>query len=221
MNRVLATEPTLLVLPCSGSKSKPRVSKAGASILGDLSVETARRLVAAREALSTRTQLNESVLVPALERYRGFLYQEAGTQLSDAVNRGLHVLIISGGYGVLRATEPIGDYNEVFHLAWWPPNLIQTCLIEYCARHSLTAVRALVSVNGDYAKVIQRTDWSRAGIHDALMLSPDLRGQGGAMRKGPTTIGEAIVALLERGIPQDWASSTGNRMVVTDLSHHR
>lgn len=47
-------------------------------------------------------------MIPAWRRYDGDFYTTAREALRKAVDRKLHVIILSGGYGVLLVNEPIG-----------------------------------------------------------------------------------------------------------------
>jgi hypothetical protein len=105
-----------------------------------------------------------------------------------------HVLIISGGYGLVLGAEPIGDYNATFRTGVWPARLISCCLVAYAARHRLTTVVGFAAASTDYAKPLRRASWP----HDttAWLLSPSVVG-GGAPRRAPTAIGQAVAALVE------------------------
>ena len=48
------------------------------------------------------------------------------------------VVIMSGGYGVVRAQELIGWYDKVLRLADWPPSLLESALIEQARRAGWT-----------------------------------------------------------------------------------
>jgi len=108
---------TLLVIPCSGGKDGvadpglPLVSVAG--LLGTAErqlLEQGRQLAFNRPG----TTLNlSSPLRPALAYYTGQPYATEGARdaLVEAIRHGLQCLIISAGYGVLRAEEPIHRYN--------------------------------------------------------------------------------------------------------------
>jgi hypothetical protein len=43
-------------------------------------------------------------------------------------------------------------------------------------------------------------------------LSPDLRGEGGALKKSPEVQGEALRAYLSTGVVGGWESSKGYRL---------
>ena len=126
--------------------------------------------------------------------------------MSEAVRQRLHLLILSGGYGVLLAREPIGLYDAILRTSWWPERVLESVLAGYARRHRLKFMRAFVSQNTAYRKVVERTDWKGAGVDDAVLLMPD----GGSQFSVPITQGEAFAALLSgTTLDQSWRSSVG------------
>ena len=209
---VSASDPakTLFVIPCSGAKQAfaSRVQQ-GPSILDELPSNLAQRLAHARNAVADRARIDETTMVPAWQRYGGTLYQVAGPILGKMVDDGRHVLILSGGYGIVLASEPIGDYDARFQPSWWPRGVIQEALSAYALRHRLKHVRAIVSATTAYRRIVERTDWQAAGVEDAVLITPE--AVGGAMRKAPRAQGEILVRLAEGSLPDGWSSSDGLR----------
>jgi hypothetical protein len=199
---------TLLVLPCSARKRGGGIpGMEGRKLLEDLPAELADRLQAARARNAAEASVDETLLLPAFRRYAGTLYEAAGDSIQQAIRAGWHILILSGGYGLVRADEPIGDYDALLQVNRWPGNVIQDSLVAYAYRHGL--VRAITFAGGStpYAEVARRTAWKRSGL-GADLLSPEVSG-GGAMVKTPRALGEALVQLLGGGLPSGWASSDG------------
>jgi len=197
--RLVPADPsaTLFVIPCSGAKrSGGKAQGPGARRLIDSPTPAlARELRAARAAISRPADLDESRLMPAWQRYRGALYEIAASGIEDALTRGLHLLIISGGYGVVLAGEPIGHYQARFRHTWWPGHVVERALAEYVRHHGLRAVRAFASLTTAYRTVIERTDWRGAGVRDAVLVCPEVSG-GGALRKSPQAQGLLLEAAL-------------------------
>ena len=131
-------------------------------------------------------------MAPAWQRYSGRFHQATGGALAETVRQRLHVLILSGGYGVLLAREPIGLHEAVLKTSWWPEHLLESVLAGYVRRHRLKFMRAFVSRNTPYRKVVERTDWKAAGVDDAVLLMP----AGGSQYSVPITQGEAFAALI-------------------------
>lgn len=198
---------TLIILPCSGSKARftgQRVQAPG--ILDRLPSDLAAELEAARRAVRERASVDEGSMVPAWQRYTGNLYRAAGPSIEEAVQR-CPVLILSGGYGVVEATEPIGYYEAVFKPGWWPRGLLERVLAAYSESVGATSVRAFASTSTAYRKPIERTRWG-AQMTDGLLLMPQVQG-GGGMVKAPRAQGQALQGVLAGGLPYGWVSSDG------------
>jgi hypothetical protein len=131
------------------------------------------------------------------------------------MNAGHRILIVSGGYGLLVADEPIGTYKKVFSMSDWPDGLLTECILDYAGRENIHSVIAMMSASTDYAKLIRRVNWKRAGLA-AVLVSPICHG-GGAQTKVPRAQGQALTALVERGLRRDWRSSDSLDVDFTEL----
>ncbi len=200
---------TLIIMPCSGAKRAGGSATAeGPAIFDSLPSDLAARLKAARESIRARAKVDERAWLPAWQRYEGFLYGAARHELSAAVGERRHVAILSGGYGVVLADEPIGNYEAVFKRSWWPVGLIESVLEHYAQRHKIRHVRAVCAETTSYREIIGRAHWNTADVKDAWLLSPIVVG-GGAMVKSPRAQGEALAALLRGEVSSGWTSSDG------------
>lgn len=117
------------------------------------------------------------------------------------------MLILSGGYGAVRATEAIGLYEARLTPSWWPAYILQRVLVTYAQYNSISAVRAVVSATGPYVRVLQRVRWREAGIDDAVLLTPE--AGPGALSRSPPTQGQALAALRDGTLTSEWQSSYG------------
>jgi hypothetical protein len=208
---------TFFVIPCSSTKvSSLAARETGPSLLKVLPPALAQRLRHARDAMRVPAHIDETTLLPAWRRYGGTLYQTAARALADAEDRRLNVLIVSGGYGLVLADEPIGYYDALFRLSSWPRGLLEEILTDYAQSRKLSNVRAITSSTGDYRKLLTRVRWAAAGIDDALLLSP--RAGPGAMVLSPRAQGEALSALLQGKMDASWSSSDGLRLDVQRLA---
>jgi hypothetical protein len=199
----------LFVIQCSKRKvpgGQPRL--AGPSVTGLLDDDLADRLSRARAALRSKSRLDESRLLPAWQRYSGTLYETAGDAVGRAVEDGLPIVIISGGYGLLLADEPIGTYDRKFSLSAWPRRLLQDCLVALSQRLGAERVLAFCSGSTDYARLVRQTPWGQAGL-EAALASPDMDGRGGAQVLVPRASGEALGAALAGRLGSPRASSDG------------
>lgn len=207
---------TLILIPCSGSKSSGGTSARGcAPLTDDLPQSLAERLVSARGAVLSKAEFDDRELMPALQRYQGMLYSSAGQALQGGVDAGLHVLIISGGYGAIKAAEPIGYYSTRLVLSAWPRGLLEEVLLSYVRRHKLTRVRAFVSTTTDYCRLVARVRWQDGGVKDATIVAPET--SRGAMVKAPRAQGESLAAFLAGELKDGWRSSDGLRVVSTRI----
>jgi hypothetical protein len=199
----------LLVIPCSGRKAPGGArGLVGPSVTDWLPGTLADRLLAARAALASRAELDESILLPAYRRYVGTLYATAANALESAHARGVPMVILSGGYGLLVAGEPIGVYNRRLTLNDWPSGLLEDCLLQVAQRLGVEGVLAFCARTTSYAALIGRIPWRNAGL-EAFMSSPVMGGRGGAQVLVPRALGEALVAALDGQTPLRQCSSDG------------
>jgi hypothetical protein len=177
---------SLLIVTCSGRKETGgRPSSAADEVAWPSDLQEARRRVLATANADT------AHVLPAWRRYTGTFYQHARPVLADAVAAG-HVVIISGGYGLARAEEPIGWYDKVLQLTDWPAGLLETALIGEAQRCGTPTVVAFASATTDYAALLRRTRWQQAGIDARLITITGVTT--GAMAEVPRRLGQAFSA---------------------------
>jgi hypothetical protein len=192
---------TLLVIPCSGRK-EPRLGTQLAEVtIGDFIGAEARAVLdegRRRAFAQSNTHLyEESPLQSALAYYSGQPYATPGVRdgLLEAVRTGVHVVIVSGGYGVVRAEERIHRYNA--HLGTqtrhvWSSRL-PVILRDYVARQGIT--RSFVLLSSQYAACVPRL------TPDEYRFVPTFdraRDQGSAMQVVPAKIGSELRRQLPR-----------------------
>lgn len=201
---------TLIVLPCSDRKKKGTVAEPGKRIEEYLPPSLASELREARAAIKGR---DEEALMPAWRRYDGALYRTGRQAIAGLMEAGAHVVILSGGYGLVSATEPIGSYNTILKRAWWPHGILERALVAYARQAGVVSVRGFASATTDYRKVLQRVPWRVEGVEDALLIVPE--AQPGGLVKSPATLGEALVALHAGTLTAGWRSSHGLGLTVS------
>ena len=183
-------ERSLLVLTCSGRKETGgRLPGQADEVAWPLDLRDARRRVLATANADTVRVL------PAWRRYTGGFYQHARPALADAVAAG-HVVIISGGYGIARAGEPIGWYDKILQLTDWPAGLLESALISEAQRCSAHTVVAFAPATTDYARLLRHTRWLQAGIDARLVTITGVTD--GAMAEVPRRLGQAFTAFWTR-----------------------
>jgi hypothetical protein len=199
---------TLIVIPCSKSKQTTTlIDERGRRIADSLPEPLALELEQARARVRSAAAIDETTLIPAWERYSGSLYEHGRAAISDLLGAGAHIAIVSGGYGVALATEPIGMYEAPLKLSWWPQRLIARVLLAYAQAYALNSVRAFAPASSNYRKALTDIRWNAAGVEDALLLIPD--AAPGGTRKSPASIGDALAALRDGLLSADWRSSYG------------
>jgi hypothetical protein len=210
------TKDTMLILPCSGAKQLGTTPGNGQSIISTLDPAHATALAAARDALREKAAVDEKMLMPAYLRYSGHLYKYSSKSIGTALNTGYHVMIVSGGYGIVLANEPIGVYEKPFVLSDWPRGLLERCLVHRARQVGIRSVVAVMARSSGYAKLVKQVDWKAAGIA-AKLVSPVCPARFGAQVKVPRAQGQAIAALIATELTQDWRSSDSLPLEIEDL----
>ncbi len=186
----------LLVLPASAEKA--------------LGGEPSRRPVdwcsqalrEGRENVLAAVPSDRSRLLPAWRRYMGGFYQHAGSALADAVADG-NVVIISGGYGIVPAREPIGWYDRALHRSDWPAGVLEGALFGESRRAGAEAVVAFAPAASEFADLVRAVPWRTAGVTAFLVTVPY------ADTEGPRNLGLAFKAIWngdEGGYPEGVAA---------------
>ena len=198
-----------MIFPCSGSKSE-YVGRHTYSVeeehrVIDFLGDTGKFLLGGREG--NRPYINtESALIPAIDRYSGFLYGTEG--LREAISqaerkRGVHGLIMSGGYGIVRPSERIHSYDRRMNVSYWTRHRLPDVIFEYIERNRITEAYAFVSRTTDYAKLLQRVDWSGlaalGSFEVARAYHVNFVGRGGAQRIVPQLTGRLLVSFVDSG----------------------
>lgn len=204
---------TLLIIPCSDRKVRSdNVLETGPQISHYLPAGLADQLDRARARVREGARVDERTLVPAWQRYDGHFYMAAQEALSAAIRMDLHILIVSGGYGVLLADELIGNYSARFELTSWPEGLLEKVIARYARHHRLKHMRAFLSASSDDRKLMERVHWRAAGVDDAVLLIPKFSGQGDARTVVPRAQGQMMEAFIKDELKQGWRSSDGLSM---------
>jgi hypothetical protein len=176
----------MLIITCSASKRS-----GGQAPSGEDANQWAPELREARARVLSSSTLEMTRVLPAWRRYTGTFYQHANPALADAVTRG-HVLIISGGYGILRAGELIGWYDRQLNLADWPRGVLESALTGEAHRRDLDTMVAFASATTGYAQLLHRVAWQEAGITARLVTVTGVTSA--AMVEVPRRLGQAFSA---------------------------
>jgi hypothetical protein len=205
------------VLPCSARKRLGgRRECPGASVLDLLPGSAAEQLRQSRRSVSSIAHLDESLLLPAWQRYEGTLYQSAGRSIDEAIAAKRTVVIISGGYGLVLAQEPIGHYDLRFSSTNWPAGLLAECLAEVVSAVEATSVVAFCARTTSYAQLVREVPWKNKGV-DARLVTADMAGRGGAQVLVPRAAGQAFRAAVSDELTSPWFSSDGVSVLIERL----
>jgi len=175
----------MIILECSKSKAK-----AGEPFSGASTTLWTDELEEARLRVLVHSQLDASLLMPAWERYIGTFYKACRPTLARAVAADANIVIISGGYGVVTATEPIGWYEKKLKLGDWR-GALERALLHHARNTQPGTVIAFTS--GEYAKLVHRTPWGQLGVPTYLVTA---RGRGTGLVLG--TLARAFAAFWDR-----------------------
>jgi hypothetical protein len=198
----------LVVLPCSGRKRPGGTTTRGGSILDLLDPSLRTRLVNAQGRIAGPAGLDETSLLPAWRRYAGTLYGAAHDALAAATSSEVPIVILSGGYGLVLATDPIGLYDRQFAVRDWPRDLLEECLIAVAQHLDLDVVVAFCARTTAYSKLIRNTPW-RERLVDAYIAAPGVEERGGAQVLVPRAGGQAFAAFLNGTLRDSWSSTDG------------
>lgn len=193
----------LLVIPCSQSKKGLRSVITPRTIDDFISPEVSEILREGRRAAFQRpgTQLYlNSETVPALFRYTGTMYSIEGFRdaIQGAVANGLHVLVESGGYGLVRIEEEIHDYEAPINrtAAIWG-SVLPRVLADYVLRNRITSV--YVAGSQSYARVLRRYGWWNT-TECRWFVAYAGRGCGNPYEIVPRALGTAVRDLITSDI---------------------
>jgi hypothetical protein len=178
----------LLVVACSGGKAR-----GGQPASDPQAGQWPDTLRDARTQVLHTAATNDNRVLPAWQRYTGHFYQNARPAFAEAVAAG-NVVIISGGYGLVRADEPIVWYEREFKLAEWPDGLLSSLLAAEAQRTG--TVVAFASRTSEYARLVRRTRWHRAGVTGLLVTITG--GIAGARTEVPRRLGQAFTAFWDQ-----------------------
>ena len=177
-------------------------------------------LLSQQSSLEPFTVENQRRAIAAHVRFKSpsatiTLYQTAQLGIDNEQERKWfqNLLILSGGYGVVRVVDLIGSYNLAMVEKLWPRGLLQEVIEAFARKRKIRRVFAFASETTGYAAILGKVDWRSAGVEQALLLSPE--ASTGAMVKAPRAIGEALKRIRSGGLESSWRSSDGLKI----LSH--
>ena len=170
---------TLYIIPCAARKNNFSIPTTSPSLSEFLSTDLNQAFSALQtgriQALEKTGNFNKEITYPAYNGYKGYLYNEARPALEKAVSSNAHILIISGAYGLVLATETICWYEAQFDSKNWQSpnaqkNILGEAVIEYSKKNDLTHVRALVTTGTQYEQFVRSIGWKGGEFEDVILL---------------------------------------------------
>ncbi|NKQ51280.1 YaaA family protein [Amycolatopsis sp. K13G38] len=189
MHPLTSIDPREAVLIVGPSKRKSRGGRLGAPARAGWSPD----LLRAREDVLARAKVEQPLLLPAWRRYDGTFYRAARETLAEAADNG-RLIVLSGGYGLLRADEPIAYYDRKLKLRDWPDGVLERALNDKVRAIGAKRVVSFVSASADYAKLVRRTAWEV----QATLVTMEFHG-GGAQIEVPRRLARAFTAFWAGG----------------------
>jgi hypothetical protein len=194
----------LVIFTCSKSKNAVGAETSERRVADFLSPSAVRALEEGRARAFQKTEIDlASPLTPALALYSpGICYSVDG--FMEAVTEALavgcyHVLILSGGYGIVHPAERIHNYEapiQKTRSVW--RHVLPGLMLDYIKTQSIT--RAFIACSEGYWQVIGPKHW-RDSLYELYSLVP--KEGPGSMRKVPRAIGNGITSLLQSGLTPD------------------
>ncbi|EMD24799.1 YaaA family protein [Amycolatopsis azurea] len=178
----------------------PSKAKIRGGDAGETGADWPEAMLRARADVLTKSKVDSGGMRPAWLRYNGNFYRNVGSALGEAAGHG-RLLLLSGGYGILRAGEPIPYYDRKLRLSDWPRGVLEDAVLGEARRIGATNVVTFVSASADYAKLVRRISWSSSEI-EGVLVTIDFNG-GGAQVEVPRRLAQAFGAWW-RGSPSDY-----------------
>jgi len=118
--------------------------------------------------------------------------------IKSAISRGMHVLVESGGYGLIRIEESIKNYEaEINRTAPVWRRVLPRVLADYVSKNNIDQV--FVAGSKSYASVLSRPDWW-GPAECRWFISSVSRGNGNAYEIVPRNLGNAVRNLIESNL---------------------
>jgi hypothetical protein len=196
----MALETKFLIIPCCKSKHGSPQHIKTRSIDDFLSCEATdllhqTRQLAFRHPCASLDLTSE--LSPALYLYSGTMYSVEGFRdaIERAISLGMHVLVESGGYGLIRIEESIRNYEAPINRTapvW--RRVLPRVLADYVSKNNIDQV--FVAGSKSYVSVLSRPDWWGTA-ECRWFVSSVRRGNGNAFKIVPRNLGSAVRDLIQ------------------------
>ena len=209
---MLEEKQILILFPCSGEKN-PYVFRETFNLdeekrLVDFITTTRDYLIRGREELARLPNIIDfdSESLSALDRYNGKLYKVPNfrDKIREAyLEDDIHILIMSGAYGLVLPSERIHYYKKPINAAYWKKYGLHGVIEEYIEKYKISFVYGFFSQSTDYMKIVRNVDWmglkDKSELQEAKTYYVNFQGTGGAQAIVPRITGELIVSFIDSG----------------------
>lgn len=213
MSSKLDNKRILILFPCSGAKQRFVITEsfdaADEKKVIDFLENTKNYLITGREGIARYTD-KKSPLMSALDRYSGSLYSVDNFREFVKIaylTKDVHILIMSGAYGILLPIERIHYYKRSIIAKYWKQNKLPEVIEEYIEKNKITRVYGFFSLTTDYMKIMRSIHWRRLEECTELELARtyyvDFKCAGGAQVIVPQTTGMLIVSFIKSDFNQN------------------
>ena len=209
---MLEEKQILILFPCSGEKNsyvyRETFSPDEERRIVDFIRVTRDYLIRGREELARLPNIIDfdSEPLPALDLYNGKLYKVPNfrEKIREAyLEEDIHILIMSGAYGVVYPSERIPYYKKPINAAYWKKYRLSGVIEEYIEKYKISFVYGFFSQSTDYMKIVRNVDWmglkDKSELQEAKTYYVNFRGIGGAQAIVPRITGELIVSFIDSG----------------------
>lgn len=167
-------ENLLLIFACSWAKSPDTTKNLSFQpdedhpALADLREELRKSIVDGRNAIKDALDPNSRSPIPALDRYDGGMYKvEQFRQVIAQVvrERQARVLILSGYYGLLTASERILNYRKELDIAHWTQYRLPEAINQIMESWKIHRASAFLNKKGPYQCILRQASPPNTTMH--------------------------------------------------------
>lgn len=197
-------ENLLLILACSRAKSPDKTTnlsfqpREDHAALVDLPEELRTSIIDGRTAIKDALDPNFRVPIPALDRYNGGMYKvrQFRQVIAQLVReRQARVLILSGYYGLVTASERILNYQKELDVTHWVRYRLPEAINQLMETWKIHRGKALLNKKGAYQSILRKASLPNTTMHfikescDPYFIYPAL--------------GHAIVQFVQSGFREE------------------
>ncbi|NVM56358.1 MAG: hypothetical protein HWN66_21855, partial [Candidatus Helarchaeota archaeon] len=199
----------LIIFPCSAKKQKNDIYESFKEDeerkVIDYIVNTKDYLLNSRKEIEPNSYIDKnSGLIAALDRYNGSLYgvDSFRESVRDVYFRkDIHILIMSGAYGILTPSERIHYYRKLINAKYWKDHRLPAVIEEYIKKNKITHIYGFFARTSAYIKIMKSISWLKLKENTSLKVARtyyiNFQSKGGALRIVPETLGKLIVSFIK------------------------